>query len=79
MMVVTSTRSVSMVLRYIPKSQRKDDQSLVSECSIPKSTTKVDSSESEVNWAIHMLTLEYNTQEGGELCHYLIFANSQLG
>jgi len=37
--VITSTRSASIVLRYIPKSQRKHGELPISERLIPKSTT----------------------------------------
>ena len=50
--VVATTGLASLVLRYIPKSQRKDGESLLSECSIPKSTAKADVKGNEVDWSI---------------------------
>ena len=38
--VATVTTSMSLVLRYIFKSCKKDGESLFSECAMPKSTTK---------------------------------------
>ena len=34
---------------------------------------------SQLHCQVILLTLEYKTQEGGELCSCLIFANSQIG
>ena len=38
--VATATGSTSLILRYTPKSHRKDDESPFSECTICKSITK---------------------------------------
>jgi len=50
--VATSTGSSPIFLRYILKSRRTDGESLFSECSIPKDTTKVEVKRNEVIWAI---------------------------
>ena len=49
---VTSTGSSPIVLRYIPKSRRKDGESSFKECIIPKDTTKADVKCNEVNSAV---------------------------
>jgi len=41
-----------LVLRYIPKSRRKDEESPFAECANPKGTTKVERKFDEASWCV---------------------------
>jgi len=46
------TSSMLPILRYIPKSYRKDNESPFTKCTIPKITTKAVIKIKKVNWPI---------------------------
>jgi len=50
--VATSVGLALINLRYIPKSQIKDGESLFSKCTISKDMTKIDIKRNEINWTV---------------------------